>query len=212
MKKGLIAVGVVALGILVFFLVRSPSSSDEAKSGSSENSSAAGDTARRPPPPVRMTGTDDDVAAPKRYSGEGSDVAAATREYVRDDGTEVRDHRKNAPEPNLERHITIPKGISKVQPATLRAVRLALRPAMKNCIATHAAEAPEGSRAQAVLTVSITEEQLRVDTLNFQTNGLSPETEEALRGCATTAMVGHEQAIAGSPDVEKHVMTFPYDL
>tara|TARA_R110002096_G_scaffold408075_3_gene607037 strand:+ start:11702 stop:12340 length:639 start_codon:yes stop_codon:yes gene_type:complete len=212
MKKGLIAVGIVALGLLVFFLIRSPSSSEKGSESSSENSAASGDSARRPPPPVRMTGNENDVAVPKRYSGDGTEVAAATREFVRDDGTEVRDHRKNAPEPNLERHITIPKGISKVQPETLRAVRLALRPAMKNCIATHAAEAPEGSRAQAVLTVSITEEQLRVDTLNFQTDGLSPETEEALRGCATTAMVGHEQAIAGSPDVEKHVMTFPYDL
>jgi hypothetical protein len=212
MKKGLIAVGIVALGVLVFFLIRSSSSSKDNKTSSSENAGSGDDSARRPPPPKRMAGSDTDVAAPKRYSGDDTQPAANSREFIRDDGTAVRDHRSNAPEPNLERHITIPKGISKVQPETLRAVRLALRPAMKNCISTHAGEAPEDSKAQAVLTVSITGEQLRVDTLKFQTDGLSAETEEALRGCATKAMLGHEQPIAGSPDVEKHVMTFPYDL
>lgn len=212
MKKGLIAVAVVALGVLVFFLVRGSSSPKESSKGQAANSGALENGVQRPPPPTRMAGRDTDVAAPQRYSGNETNAPATEREYIRDDGTTVRDHRANAPEPSLDRRVTIPKGISKVQPETLRAVRLALRPAMKSCIATHAGEAPKDSKAQAVLTVSITGEQLRVDKLDFQTEGLEAETEDALRGCATTAMVGHEQAIAGSPDVEKHVMTFPYDL
>ncbi len=212
MKKSLIAVGIVAVVVLVFFLFRSSSSSSNAKTGESESVEAVGDGLRRPPLPRRLASGDDSVAEPKRYSGDGRKTAGDTREYVRNDGTAVRDHRASAPEPNLGRNITIPKGISKVQPETLQAVRLALRPQMKNCIATHASEAPEDSKAQAVLTVSITGEQLRVDKLDFQTEGLAAETEEALRSCATQAMLGHEQPIAGSPDVKKHVMTFPYDL
>ncbi len=211
MKKNLIAAGVLIVGAMVFFWIRSSPPMPADETAISESDRVAQDGVRRPSP-KRMKGESGDVAAPKRFSGDGSHSPAPTNTYVRDDGTAVRDHRKNAPEPNLERRVTLPREISKVQPETLRAVRLALRPAMKQCIATHAADAPENSKAQAVLTVSIKDEILRVDELDFQTEGLPPDRETTLRDCATSAMLGHEQPIADSPDVDKHVMTFPYSL
>jgi len=151
------------------------------------------------------------AVSPKRFSG-NSKTGERNEPYVRDDGTTVRDHRKNAPEPNFERRATLPAAISKVKPKTLAAVRMALRPQMQTCIKEHAGEATSGAKAQAVLTVSITDGLLRVDELAFQSEGLAPESDAALGACARAAMLGHEQTIEGSVDVAKHVMTFPYNL
>ncbi|MCP4444332.1 MAG: hypothetical protein GY811_03175 [Myxococcales bacterium] len=156
-----------------------------------------------------MAGRADDPAVPQRFSGGGR---KGLKTYVRDDGSIVRDHRGGTSEPNLTSRESQPRDSSKVQPATLRSVRLALRPAMKKCIQEHAADADGAPKAQAVLTVSIKDELLRVDKLDFQSEGLAPEAEEHLKNCATTAMIGHEQPIGGSPEVAEHVMIFPYDL
>lgn len=212
MKKGLIAAGVLVVGALVFFWIRSSPSSSAPQTKVSANGDVLENGVRRAPSPKRMSGAAGDTPNPKRYSGDGTDTASTTRNYTRDDGTVVRDHRSGAQEPNLDRRPTLPKELSKVQPETLRAVRLALRPAMKKCIAEHVANAPENSKAQAVLTVSIKDELLHVDKLDFQTEGLVADSEASLGDCASTAMLGHEQPIAGSPDVDKHVMTFPYNL
>ena len=212
MKKALLAVGALAVLGLGFFWFRAPSSVSKADGSESAKSVASESRPTRVPPPRRMAGDPSGPAAPKRFSGSGGGGEVATQDYIRNDGTAVRDHRSEPSEPNFERRPTLPKELSKVQPETLRAVRLALRPQMKECIATHASDAAENSKAQAVLTVSITDELLRVDQLEFQTTGLSAEVEEKLRACVSGVMLGHEQTVAGSVDVAKHVMTFPYDL
>lgn len=212
MKNALIATGIVAACALAFFWFRSGSSSESPETKARTNEASSTSRAGSPSPPRRMRGGENDVVGPRRYSGDQNSSTGSTRSYVRDDGTAVRDHRGGDREPNLDRRPTLPKELSKVQPETLRAVRLALRPAMKKCIAALGSGAEEGAKAQAVLTVSIQNEELNVDELDFQTEGLPLESEASLRECAEAAMLGHKQPIAGSPDVQKHVMTFPYDL
>ncbi len=160
------------------------------------NTRSTRDVRRRPRLQPATEGATQDVAQPQTYT--------------RNDGSEVRDHRSNPPKPRLERIANPPSEISPIQPETLLAVRNTLRPAMKDCIANHAADAPEGAMAQAVLTVSISSENLKVDGLEFSTEGLEDDTE--FRACVQSAMLGHQQNVAGSADVKVHTMTFPYKL
>ncbi len=212
MKNALIVAAVVAICVTGFFVFRGSSKSSGAETRESASEEVRGDSPRKRVAPKRMRSDSKQPPSAKRYSGDGQAKPAPQREYVRNDGTVVRDHRANSPEPNLERHMTVPKEISKIQPETLRAVRIALRPAMKSCISEHAGAAEEGSKAQATLTVSVTDGELKVDKLHVGTEGLSPEADEAMRACATEAMLGHSQAVEGVEDVKRHVMTFPYDL
>lgn len=122
----------------------------------------------------------------------------------------VRDHRGGASTDGEERSTSLPPNISKVQPATLIAVRTSLRPQMMKCIRDFAGDAEEGASAKAVLTVSISDELLRVDSLQLEVGGL--EEAEPFRSCVNEAMLGHEQLVSGTENVEAHVMRFPYRL
>ncbi len=212
MRNALIVAAVLTLGVVGFFVFRGSSSSSDAKTRAAGGKERSVGERLSPNAPMRMRSSGEQPPTAKRYSGDGTTSAQPTRTYTRNDGSSVRDHRAAAPEPNLERHMTVPREISKIQPETLRAVRLALRPAMKDCLANHAADAEKGSKAQATLTVSVKDAELTVDKLHFASEGLPPEADEALRACATEAINGHTQSVPDVEDVKKHVMTFPYDL
>lgn len=202
-----IAAALVIAALLALYLLGG--SSDESES-SVESSDSAGDTTAAKnrvgqgiPRPLRMAGESLEPSEPSVRPGDH-------RTHVREDGTVVRDHRTSAVSEEVERRVTVPKALSPVQPETLAAVRTALRPGMQRCIKTHAAEAPEGASAQAVLTVSIVDEALTVDTLALSTEGL--EDDEDLKACIRDVMQGHQQTVAGANDVAAHSMTFPYAL
>lgn len=207
-----IAAAIAAAALAIYLLVGSSDSSqrDAKESASSEKGSSAfsearsGDSEARvmPPRPLRMSSNEPETT----HDG----VRTRLSDHVRNDGTVVRDHRSEAFGENLERRVTLPKSLSPVQPVTLAAVRSALRPAMNTCIASHAPDAPEGSSAQAVLTVSIRSEELTVDKLQLSTEGLAEDEE--LKGCIRDVMLGHTQMVSGAKDVDAHTMTFPYDL
>lgn len=210
-----IAAVIAATALALYFLLGSSDSpNDKAKKNASSSEASKGGQSGegRPVTNIDVKGM---VLPPLRMSGSKSENSSvhpevAVRTYIRNDGTVVRDHRREDFGENLERGITPPKSVSPVQPETLAAVRVALRPAMNKCIASHAADAPDGSRAQAVLTVSIRSEKLTVDTLEVSTEGL--EDGEALKACISGVMLGHSQMVSGAKDADAHKMTFPYNL
>ncbi len=211
MKKGLLFGGVLCLAALVFVWFRSSSTEDD-EDLSKESVSAQPEIRRPVTSPKRMVSGDAGSVVPKRLSGTSDGEAGVVRRYVTDDGTIVRDHRASPPPPNYERRIALPADLSKVQSDTLVAVRVGVRPAMRKCIATHTPNAEEGAKAKAVLTVSITDELLHVDAVEFESSGLDESAAAELKACATEAMTGFEKQVTGSEDVAEHVMTFPYLL
>lgn len=214
MNKTIAIVAALAVAALIAIYVFS--SSDGPKSAADKGSAADNSEVAKNTNGGQDTRAGQGLPRPLRMAGEASEPselasgAGDGRRYIRDDGTVVRDHRAEAVSENFERRVTMPKSISPVQPETLAAVRGALRPAMGRCIEAHAPDAPEGSSAQAVLTVSIRDEALTVDTLELSTEGLSED--QALKACISNVMLGHQQVVAGAKDVDAHTMTFPYKL
>ncbi len=207
MKKGLILGGALCVAALVFLWVLSSSEKKEPRHSELEESETPRNESSTTSP-KRMMSQDAGGVVPRRLSG---DPGGEVKRYVLDDGTVMRDHRKSPPPPNYERRIALPAELSKVKPATLAAVRVGVRPAMRQCIETHTADA-EGAKAKAVLTVSITDELLHVDAVDFDSSGLDADAAAELEACATEAMTGFEKQVPGSEDVAEHFMTFPYSL
>lgn len=153
--------------------------------------------------PETLLGAPGSNANVKRTPG-----GAAT--YTRHDGVVVRDHRDNAPPPNLNAYADLPPEVSKVQSPTLMAVQMALRPEVTKCIESHSEGAAVDAKMQILLMTSISGEKLRVDEARVTISGLA--AEEPLRSCVEKAVIGHEQAVSGHEDVVLHRMVFKYIL
>jgi len=110
------------------------------------------------------------------------------------------------------RHPELLETHSKVRSTTVASLRIVFRPQMRTCVAEAASGADEGARASVILTISVADEILRVDAIKVKSIGLTAAAEESLLDCATEAMVGYEQEVAGSEDVAAHVLTFPYSI
>lgn len=213
-KKLWIAICLVA-GVAAFFVLRS--SQDD--SGSESSGPRRGDVATRRIP-ERATGprveksTSDErrrrhsEAKAKGESGDNDTVV----EYVRNDGSEVRDHRKNPPLPQLESAARAPaKGVAQVAPIVLMKLRKTLRPEVGQCAEKHAAGV-EDARAQVVVTASIAEEQMNIDKMVITTEGLDDDAERAFISCVEQQVGDRELVMDGAEDVSAHTMTFPFDF
>jgi hypothetical protein len=122
----------------------------------------------------------------------------------------VRDHRKNAPPPDLNAYALVPADVSKVKSSTLMAVQGALRGPVSGCIESHSTEADKGSKLLLSLITSISAETLRVDKARVTISGL-PE-EAPLRICVEKVAIGQELAVAGHEDVNIHRMVLRYNM
>lgn len=212
----LVAIGVVIAAVVVaIFVLRS----DAEQPTESVTKETVAENAAKPAPsslptPVRISAPPAKSYVAEEPLGRDEDVDVddyERRNYVRDDGTVVRDHRDEPGPQNLDRRVSPPKEISPVQPEVLAAVRRSVRPGMMNCIAEMPEQSlEEGAKAQAELTVSIVDALLQVDELVVRTEGV-PESEE-LRSCVREAILGHEVMVEGAKDVKSYVMNFPYRL
>jgi hypothetical protein len=135
------------------------------------------------------------------------------RQYRRDDGAIVRDHREGAAdrEPSfggLSDPRQLPPTAEKVRPQTVIAVRDALRPAVRRCANEHAPEAEVGSAVRARLTFTVAAERLTVDDVSMASRGLADTGP--LEGCIASAARDLSLTIAGAEDVEGHPIDLPF--
>lgn len=148
------------------------------------------------PPPAAKT------LAPRRAEGDAGAAGGApggVAEYLRDDGTLVRDHR-GADEPPPARAVS--------QDTSVR-VRRGLRELFKDCgRQLRARDRKARGRVQAVVTASIRAGRVTVEALDLQIEGLSDsEYEACVRRLVEGATV---DAPAGQRDVDAHTFTVQY--
>ena len=213
MNKNLLIAGALVLGIAAFVLLRSSGSSSKESEPSAPKARAEN---ARPVPTKRTRSVRPEIASARR-KGIADRVATAdqgdgnepTLEYLRNDGSEVRDHRENPPMPQLEATAGAPKSIAKVAPKVVMQLRRDFRPIIEDCTNAHAANDQE-ARAQVVVKTSLVEEMLSIDSLEVSTRGI--EASDAFVKCVDEQMRDHTARIEGAADHSGHTMTFPFDL
>lgn len=122
-------------------------------------------------------------------------------EYIKDDGTVVRDHR------GLEQEILVRKVASK----TDIKVRRDVRPLFKECgKQLRARDRTARGRVQAVMTTSISNGRVKVEALDLQVEGLD---DSSYTDCVREQVEGMELfAPDGQDDVDKHTMTIQFKV
>jgi hypothetical protein len=152
-------------------------------------------TARRNAP--RLAQADGDAAGAP--SGPGDDDTV--HEYVKDDGTVVRDHRASDQDVP-ERKVSAKASID---------IRNDVRPLFKECgKQQRARKRDERGRVQAVITTSIKDGRVRVEGLDLQVEGL---TDSQYADCVRSSVEGFEMfAPEGQKDVDKHTLTIQFKV
>ncbi len=213
MNRNLLLVSALVLGIAAFWLLRSSGSGPEETQSSARKT---GVVSVRPVPAKRTRSVAPEIAEERRKgiaervtTVAPDDGNEPTLEYVRNDGSEVRDHRKNPPIPQLETTASAPKSASKVAPKVVMQLRRDFRPVIEDCKKAHASNDQE-ARAQVVVKTSLVEETLSIDSLEVSTRGM--ESGDAFVKCVDEQMRDHTAQIEGAADHSGHTMTFPFDL
>jgi hypothetical protein len=136
------------------------------------------------------------------------------RVYVRDDGVMVRDYRTRDAPPMTSGTIRRPqRGVVKVEPTTVVAVRNAMRPIVYRC----KGETPEASmdaqpRIQGEVVISIAKEHLTVDDVTIQVADVQEPAASQLRECVLQDVKRITLTIPGAADVAGHTLTLPFRL
>jgi len=153
--------------------------------------------------PLTRFGSHASAGGDGRDAGAGEIDAGAGRtiEYVKDDGTVVRDHRAETAPPR-------PRPVSR---PTLLKMRNDLVPLIKECgKALRQRDRTARGKMQADMTVSIRDGRIRIDALDLQVQGL---TDSEYPDCVRKTLEGLELFAAdGQDDVEKHTMSFPFKV
>lgn len=137
------------------------------------------------------------------------------REYEREDGAVVRDHREDADERprgmgGVRDPRQAPETAENVETETVLAVREELRPSVHACRSEHAEDAEEGSAVQARITFSVSAEQLTVDDVATTSRGLSEPDD--LEDCVDSAASELALDVPGAEDVEGHPIDLPFRI
>lgn len=136
--------------------------------------------------------------------------AGEYRRHVRQDGTVVRDHRAGAgPPAKKEGAIHVPREIARVESDLVLGVRRALRPMVRECTAQYRQDLGEKPRLQAELAVAVEQGELRVTGGTIQ---LFDVAEGQIDVCVYNQSLGITLPAEGHPEVERHVLTYPFDL
>jgi hypothetical protein len=196
---------VVLVVVVVLALDVTSSSADREGDDKARVAEASGKTAvvdspiaktRRGSAPVADS---EGVPADDSEAGEGGD---GTVEYVKDDGTVVRDHRAGSRPPMAPRPVKKP---------TLLKIRNDIRPLVKECgKALRQRDSSIRGKIQTDMTVSIKGDRIKVESLDLQVQGLE---DSEYTTCVRGALEGLElYAPDGQDDVERHTMSFPFSV
>lgn len=145
----------------------------------------------------------DDEGQESSPDSDDSAAARAPLEYVRDDGTRVRDHRAGGPGPALR-----PRPVSR--PALLK-MRNDIRPLVKSCgKPLRQRERTLRGKMQADLTISIRAGRVTVEALDLQVQGLE---DSSFTDCVRSALEGLElDAPDDQADVSRHTLSLPFKI
>jgi hypothetical protein len=171
-------------------------------------------TAERPPPQARSERPRLPPPPPGARADRPPRLAdhADVPTYVRDDGVEVRDHRRGRPPPDLTRAIPRPTAAGrKVETQTVVAVRNAMRPVVNRCAAGLPAEG-RGDRPEvhSDIIVSITDNQLHVDQATVRTRDITGD--QALVDCIREGVEALNVAAEGHAPVDRYTLSMPFRL
>ena len=188
-------------GIVV--LVLDVTSSGDASGGARRVAEATGKTAvvDQPVPDTRR-GTHRPALADDATS-QGDGARPRPLEYVRDDGTQVRDHRASESPNELQ-----PRPVSR--PALLK-IRNDINPLIKECgKALRQRDRAVRGKMQTDLTISVSDGRIRVEALDLQVQGLD---DSEYTSCVRQALEGLELfAPDGQADVERHTLSLPFKV
>lgn len=146
-------------------------------------------------------------------AGEGAPALAeltAPREYVRDDGIAVRDHRSGDKAPNLTKQIARPRKAQRIDAALMVSVKNAVRPHVTACTDQLPDDAfGADPRVQGEVIVSIADDQVRIDKLNLQLNDVR---DDGLTDCVRQAVAGVSVPSDGHESLEAYTLTLPFRI
>jgi hypothetical protein len=197
----LLALSAVVLAGLIFLVLK-------LRGGPSTDLEAGAEARRSAPPPAERTAVRDHRGGkdPRPPAPVSTDRPAgeAPRRDPSDEPPTVVDHRGQVVEP-------VEKPMYKVEPTMVGKTRLALRPMIKQCATRHADElGDDRPRLQLLLHVEVDQGVLRILEHEFQVRSL-PESG-ALVDCVRAGLDGFSLAADGHRDVERHRLTYPFDL
>ena len=201
MDKRLIVIGVILAGAVAVALyvwkgggddaerperIRTPAEEGEAGLAASDRR----DQSRRERP---------ELPAPRKRPrlGEPPDTSD------QDPANPIRDHRGKT-------GTGTPRATFVVKAEAIRDLRLSLRPQVKACQTKHASEITDKARVQARLGVAVRGGVVTVEEVQVQHSGL-PEGS-AMVECARAAFARATVKAEGHPEVEHHMLTFPFNL
>lgn len=171
----------------------------------------------QPRPAADRTGAGDRGAGAERPRLDDEPAAADApalapmtepREYVRDDGIVVRDHRAGDEEPNLTRQIARPRKAQRIEPELLVTIKNAVRPHITACTDRLPDDAfGADPRVQGEVIVGIEDDQVSIKKLNLQLNDVR---DDGLTDCVRQAVSAVTVPAAGHAALEAYTLTLPF--
>jgi hypothetical protein len=136
------------------------------------------------------------------------------REYVRSDGTVVRDHRESGmADPDFVPMVHKPTGPRKLRPEVLLAVRDAMRPIVHKCAEKLDAEGlGEKPRLQGQITISVMEGHISVDRAALNVADVAETDAEAFMNCVREPTQQLVLPAPGHEDVSEYMISLPFRL
>jgi hypothetical protein len=136
------------------------------------------------------------------------------REYVRSDGTVVRDHRESGvSDPDFVPMVHKPTGPRKLRPEVLIAMRNAMRPIVHKCAERLGDDGlGEKPRLHGQITISIMEGHISVDRAALNVADVAEADAEALMNCVREPMQQLVLPAQGHEDVSDYMISLPFRL
>jgi hypothetical protein len=130
------------------------------------------------------------------------------REYVRDDGIVVRDHRAGDQEPDLTKQIARPRKAQRIEPELLVTIKNAVRPHVTACTDRLPADAfGADPRVQGEVIVAIEDDQVSITKLNLQ---LDDVRDDGLTDCVRQAVSAVTVPAGGHAPLDAYTLTLPF--
>jgi hypothetical protein len=146
----------------------------------------------------------------EQFTGDGQPY----REYVRSDGTVVRNHRASGVvDPDFVPMLPKPTGARTLRPEVLIAVRDAMRPIVHKCAEKLDADGfGEKPRMHGQITISIMEGHISVDRAALNVIDVAETDAEALMNCVRDPLQQLVLPAQGHEDVSEYMISLPFRL
>lgn len=207
---------VIAIAALIMLVMgtQSDSRAKSSDSGTDHRTQTSSPASKQDPEPTGETRTRPELPASSSHTEQVEPGKSPYREFVRDDGTLVRDHRAGNQEPNVSApRIEPPQVPRKAKPEAIIAVRNAMRPIVHKCAEQLDANGfGEHPRLNGTITISIVSGKLSVDRAVIQVADVAPGDADVMVNCVTEPMEQLSLAIQGHDDLVRHDLHMPFRL